>query len=196
MNLQNFQPAPFPPEFRWLEKETALPKVLTNALRFNGLREIPGAKHEPIILEMGDFLGGQVAAWHKDDETAWCGVFAGYILKVSGFEPPAGFDVVRARQYATWGNAPSAPAAPALGDILSFWRGSPAGADGHVGFYVGETATTYKVFGGNQNNAVGFTDIKKERLLAARRCPWRVAQPAGVRPVLMNAVGPISGNEA
>ncbi len=196
MKFETFKPAPLPPEFKWLEQEAGLPKVLQNALKFNGLREIVGPKHEAIILEMGDYLGGQVAEWHKDDESPWCGVFAGFIIKLSGFTPPPGFDVVRARKYATWGNAPSAPPAPALGDILSFWRGSPSGSDGHVGFYVGETKTTYKVFGGNQGNAVGFTDIKKERLLAARRCPWKIAQPAGVRPVHFTSAGPISGNEA
>lgn len=196
MNIATFKPSPLPAEYRWLLKEPALPKVIQNALKFHGLREIPGPAHEAVILEMGDFLGGQVAAWHKDDETAWCGVFVGYILKVSGFVPPSGFDVVRARSYQAWGNVPQAPAAPALGDILSFWRGSPGGSDGHVGFYIGETATTYKVLGGNQGNAVGFTDLKKNRLLAARRCPWKVAQPAGVRPVIFNAAGPISRNEA
>lgn len=196
MKYETFQPAPLPPEFRWLVKETALPKVLITALKFNGLREIAGPKHEAIILEMGDFLGGQVAGWHNDDETPWCGVFAAFCLKQNGFEPPAGFDAVRARKYAGWGNPPSAPAAPALGDILSFWRGDKNGSDGHVGFYVGETKTTFKVYGGNQANAVGFTDILKDRLLAARRCPWKVAQPAGVRPVYFDKAGVISGNEA
>lgn len=191
MKYEAFKPLPLPADFRFMDKVCGLPKALEYALRFNGLAEIPGARHEPIILEMGDYLGGQVAAWHKDDETAWCGVFVGFVLKHEGFTPPAGFDVVRARKYAEFG----VPAeTPSLGDILSFWRGNPNGSDGHVGFYVGETATTYKVFGGNQNNRVGFTDILKTRLLAARRCPGPV--PASVRPILFKQAGQISGNEA
>ena len=57
MKYEQFKPSPLPSDFRWLERETALPKVLVNALKFNGLREIPGPQHEPIILEMADYLG-------------------------------------------------------------------------------------------------------------------------------------------
>lgn len=195
MKYETFKAAPIPSEFAQLASEPGLPKVLKNALKFNGLREIPGPAHEAIILEMGDYLGGQVAAWHNDDETAWCGVFAGFILKLSGYTPPSGFDVVRARAYAAWGNAPANPPAPSMGDILVFWRGNPNGKDGHVGFYFGETKTHYIVFGGNQDNKVGFTYLKKERLLAARRCPFK-NQPAGVRPVYLNTSGKTSVNEA
>lgn len=197
MKFESFQPAPLPPEFRWLEKETEAPKVIKNALKFYGLREIVGPKHEPIIIEMGQFLGGPVASWIKDDENAWCGTFAAFILKLSDFEPPAGFAAVRAREYANFGNAPKAPPVAALGDILAFWRGSPQGRDGHVGFYIAETRTHYIVLGGNQNNAVGFTKIEKGRLIAARRCPWKIAQPKGVRPILIDSAGvPTSVNEA
>ena len=38
--------------------------------------------------------------------------------------------------------------------------------------------------------------IAKNRLLGARRCPWRVNQPVAVRPVVLAANGALSTNEA
>jgi uncharacterized protein (TIGR02594 family) len=43
---------------------------------------------------------------------------------------------------------------PALGAIAVYWRGSPDSGLGHVGFYMGETATQILTLGGNESDAV------------------------------------------
>lgn len=60
------------------------------------------------------------------------------------------------------------PCEPVLGAVLVFWRGSPQGHSGHVGFYIGEDDSHYYVLGGNQSNSVSITKISKTRLLGAR----------------------------
>jgi hypothetical protein len=79
-----------------------------------------------------------------------------------------------------------------LGDILTFKRNG----GGHVGFYVGEDKTHYHVLGGNQSNQVNVMRLAKSRLTQARRTAWKVAQPASVRKVYLEAKGTISTNEA
>ncbi|OYV04060.1 MAG: TIGR02594 family protein, partial [Verrucomicrobiales bacterium VVV1] len=85
---------------------------------------------------------------------------------------------------------------PSLGDVLVFWRGASGGFNGHVGLYVGEDAQAFHVLGGNQSDRVMIKRIAKNRLLGARRCPWRINQPAAVRPVVLAANGALSTNEA
>lgn len=53
---------------------------------------------------------------------------------------------------------------PEYGCILVFWRGSPKGWKGHVGFYVGEDKNNFFVLGGNQFDSVSISKLKKNRL--------------------------------
>ena len=85
---------------------------------------------------------------------------------------------------------------PSLGDVVIFWRGASSGFNGHVGLYVGEDAEAFHVLGGNQSDRGMIKRIAKNRLLGARRCPWRINQPAAVRPVVLAAQGALSTNEA
>ena len=85
---------------------------------------------------------------------------------------------------------------PSLGDVFVFWRGASSGFNGHVGLYVGEDAQAFHVLGGNQSDCVMIKRIAKNRLLGARRCPWRINQPAAVRPIVLAANGALSTNEA
>ena len=43
---------------------------------------------------------------------------------------------------------------PALGAITVYWRSAPTSGLGHVGFYMGETATQILTLGGNESDAV------------------------------------------
>jgi hypothetical protein len=38
--------------------------------------------------------------------------------------------------------------------------------------------------------------MARNRLLAARQCPWRVAKPSNIRRVFVAASGALSANEA
>ena len=161
------------------------PRLLVEAVKLIGIKEVVGKVHNPVIM-----------AWAKDldlqkiytaDEIPWCGLFIAYACH------KAGIDVIDkplwALSWAKWGTEVKEPM---LGDILTFKRDG----GGHVGIYVGEDKDCYHVLGGNQGNAVSVTRIVKSRLYKARRTAWKVAQPANVRKVHLDAKGIISKNEA
>jgi uncharacterized protein (TIGR02594 family) len=105
----------------------------------------------------------------------------------------AGVQVVERPLWAlNWNKYGTQVTEPMLGDILTFKRNG----GGHVGIYVGEDKTHYHVLGGNQNNQVNVMRLAKSRLTQARRTAWKVAQPASVRKVYLEAKGTISINEA
>jgi uncharacterized protein (TIGR02594 family) len=134
-----------------------------------GLREIPGPQHEPKIVQMFADVGH---AWVKDDETAWCAAFVGSMLKRAGF-PHTG--MLTARSYLKWGEeVPLTSAQP--GDLVIFSRGTSSW-QGHVGFFVGQTASHIRVLGGNQGNMVNEALYSKSSLLGVRRLP-QPAEPA------------------
>lgn len=174
-----------PNKYAWLGDEGA-PKILVEALRHYGLMEVVGKTNNVDIMRWAKEVG--VSGWYPDDETPWCGLFVGICAKRAGYAVRT--DLLSAKSWATWGNPVEVKNA-SLFDILVFVR--PGG--GHVGFYVGESATAYLVYGGNQSNAVGFTWVLKSRLLTVRRCPWAIAQPKNIRKIYVNETGEISTNE-
>lgn len=194
--LDIFEPKPLPEPYAWALSHAKRfgPNVMREALKLHGLKEIRGSKHSEEILDMAAYLGGVIEDFYTEDEIPWCGLFTGYAIKKANFEPPKNYSVVRARDYQSWGiPAPE----PSFGDILVFWRGKKHGRNGHVGFYVSEDPHAYHVLGGNQSNEVNITRISKERLIAARRCPWRIQEPYGVKPFrISSARGVLSTNEA
>lgn len=69
-----------------MTKQTELP-WMAKAESYLGLREIPGAQHNPEILRwLAKFGGynGEDKAWWRNDEEAWCGLFAGMCLGEAG----------------------------------------------------------------------------------------------------------------
>ncbi len=175
-----------PAAYAWLAAEAG-PRVLVEALALFGTKEVPGAASNPAILSWAKEVG--VAGAYTNDGIAWCGLYAAVVAQRAGFEPVA--NPLWARNWLGFGTK---AATPALGDVLVFSR---PGGGGHVGFYVGEDATAWHVCGGNQGDTVSIVRIAKDRLLGARRCPWKFAQPANVRPVyLSSGGGKLSMNEA
>jgi uncharacterized protein (TIGR02594 family) len=86
---------------------------------------------------------------------------------------------------------------PRVGAVLVFWRGSPTGWQGHVGFYVGEDATHYHVLGGNQSDQVSVARIAKNRLRPdGCRWPKTVKLGAGGRVVASGDKLVVTDNEA
>ena len=170
--------------YEWLKNEKA-PKVLVQAVKMLGTKEIVGAKHNPVILDWAKELNLQNI--YNADEIPWCGLAVAYACKSAGLE------VINkplwALSWAKWGTEVKEPM---LGDILTFKRNG----GGHVGFYVGEDDLCYHVLGGNQGNEMNVARIAKNRLYKARRTAWKVAQPSAVRRVFLDAKGEISTNEA
>ena len=170
--------------YAWLKKETG-PKILVEAVKHIGVKEIVGKQHNPVIMEWAKALG--IEKTYTNDEIPWCGLFIAYCAHA------AGLDVVKAPLWAlNWNKYGNVAKVPMLGDVLTFTRNG----GGHVGIYVGEDATHYHVLGGNQNNSVSVSRIEKSRLSQARRTAWKIAQPASVRVVHLEAKGVVTTNEA
>lgn len=169
--------------YEWLKSEIA-PKILVEAVKHIGVKEIVGSAHNPEILRWAEVIG---VSWYTNDEIPWCGLYIAYCAKMAGVQVVAA--PLRALSWAEYGTAVTEPM---LGDILTFKRDG----GGHVGIYVGEDDTYYHVLGGNQSNSVSVSRIAKTRLFKARRTKWKVAQPTNVRKVFLEAKGTITTNEA
>lgn len=183
-------PPGLPPQYAYLGSEPG-PNILKEALLWHGTLELPGDANNPVIIEWAKEVGGWIGSWYQQDSVPWCGLFMAMAAKRAGF----GFTqkALSALEWAKWGTPVKVPdAGPMLGDVLVFKREG----GGHVGLYVGEDKDHYHVLGGNQSDSVCITRIAKNRLYAARRCDWKVAQPANVRRVHLSASGPVSQNEA
>lgn len=157
------------------------PSWLKIARSYDGLKEIPGPRHNQTIIR---WLG-KLNAWWSNDETPWCGVFVAHCMQESNLPYPKFY--MRAKAWSDYGSLLRRDRL-APGAILVFDR---AGG-GHVGFYVGEDAGFYYVLGGNQSNAVNVMKLGKSRLVASR---WPKGEPVIGGPVQMTG-GKVSINEA
>jgi uncharacterized protein (TIGR02594 family) len=178
---------PLPKQYQWLLKETG-PRLLLEALSHHGTVEWTSGSN-PAIIGWAKSTG--LAKVYTNDGIPWCSLFMMYVALESGWDIN-GINLM-ARSWLKFGTSVQTPM---LGDVLVFWRGSKTGTQGHVGIYVGEDKDYYHVLGGNQNDQVSITRIAKTRLLAARRCKWRIAQPSNVRRVILSPVGQVTANEA
>ena len=178
-----------PKQYAWLAKEPG-PRILLSALKTYGVAETPGAGNTAEIMAWAKRTG--LDRLYKADATAWCGLWLAFVALDAGF-PPEFTNPLGARNWLAWGHRPQVPG---LGDVLVFWRGSRGGWSGHVGLYVGEDREAFHVLGGNQSDRVSIKRIDKGRLLGARRCNWRIAEPANVRVVGLAPTGALSTNEA
>ena len=165
--------------------EEKSPQILVQAVKMLGTKEIVGKNHNPVILGWAEELG--LKKVYTNDEIPWCGLAIGYAALKAGVQVVA--SPLWALSWAKYGNKVDEPM---LGDVLTFKRDG----GGHVGLYVGEDKDCYHVLGGNQGNAMTVTRIAKARLFQARRTAWKVAQPANVRKIFLDAKGTISKNEA
>lgn len=168
----------------YLHNESS-PRILAEAVKLIGTKEVVGKAHNPVILEWAKDLGLQKV--YTADEIPWCGLFVAYCAYMAGVE------IVEKPLWAlSWAGYGTKVTEPMLGDVLTFKRDG----GGHVGIYVGEDKDCYHVLGGNQGNQVSVTRILKSRLYQARRTKWKIAQPASVRKIYLDAKGEISKNEA
>jgi uncharacterized protein (TIGR02594 family) len=173
----------FPHPFEYLASEPG-PVMLREALAHFALHEIVGPTSNPTIMAWAKEVGAD--SYYHNDDTPWCALFQAHCAKVAGFKLPP--DPLAALSWAKYGT-PVAPGHAMLGDILVKARVG----GGHVGQYVGENATHYAVLGGNQANSVCIGWFPKASFSHIRRSPWKVAQPANVRKIVLGPSGPVSG---
>jgi uncharacterized protein (TIGR02594 family) len=174
-----------PAPYRWLLAEPG-PRMLGQMLALYGTQEAAGAADNPIILAWAEECG---IHGYVHDSVAWCGLCMAIAAKRSGWDYNPGHNALWARNWALWG---ARQAIAMLGDVLVF----PRGDGGHVAMYVGEDDSHYHILGGNQGDQVSIARKPKTPILAIRRAPWRMSQPANVRIVRLKAAGaPLSTKE-
>ena len=143
---------------------------MQEARRLIGLKEDVGPGSNPTLIDFGEALNIDYA----NDDVPWCGLFVAHCIGSSLPNEPLPTTPLLARAWRKFGQS----CAPQSGAVLVFWRGSPDGIKGHVGFYEGEDPTHYHVLGGNQSDAVNVRRIERRRLLAAR-WPLSALAPTG-----------------
>lgn len=170
--------------YDWLKNEPG-PKVIIEAMKLYGTKEVAGEQDNPVILDWAKEIG--VASYYIDDSIPWCGLFAAVVVKRAGK-----MIVKRPLAAKSWVDFGTEQSIAMLGDVLVFQREG----GGHVGFYVGEDADCYHVLGGNQGDQVKVSRIDKHRCIAIRRSTWSIKQPDNVRVIHLEATGEVSQNEA
>lgn len=178
-----------PEKNKWLYNEPG-PKMLQEAIRHYGELEHVGKGSNPNIMAWAKEVG--VSGWYTDDDVPWCGLFVGVVAKRAGY-PLSASKLLAAREWLNWGQIVPIERAM-LWDVLVFSRDG----GGHVGFYAGEDTkrNTFEVYGGNQNNRVGFATIDKGRCIGVRKPIYKIGQPANVRKIYLTADGKLSTNES
>ena len=135
--------------------------LVNYAIRFVGVREIPGKQHNSIIAGWTN----RVLSWAFDDEVAWCSNFMNAMAEDCGYE--------RSKQAnaRSWLNVGEEVFKPELGDVAVFWRTSPDSWKGHVGIFMGYTHDQKHIvlLGGNQGDAVSIALYPTHQLLSFRR---------------------------
>ena len=180
-----------PKKFNWLTTIGVLPRLVQAAIEYIGLKEVPGQKNNPVIMQMAEAVG--VADIYKNDDTSWCALFISFLCKKTNKPLPLTkdkYDYIRAAWFLKYGN-PVRSGDEKLGDILVFQR---TGGN-HVGIYIAESKDTFYVLGGNQGNSVSIAEISKFRLREARRF-YATGGPASVKKYYLDTSGKVSTNEA
>lgn len=110
-----------------------------------GVREYPGAQHNPRVLEYHDHTGLNAGT----DEVPWCSAFVNWVMDQNGID---GTNSAAARSWAAWGRA---IAEPRSGCIVVFRRYDPNNRNaGHVAFFITRRGNRIEVLGGNQGDQV------------------------------------------
>jgi uncharacterized protein (TIGR02594 family) len=172
-----------PTQYQWLSKEPG-PKILLEAIKLFGTKEMPGDGDSPEILLWAKETG--LNRVYSHDIIPWCGLFMALITQRSGNKFPE--NPLWALNWLKFGVLVSSAM---LGDVLVFKR--PTG--GHVALYIGETGDCYYTLGGNQSDSVCISKILKSRCVGIRRPVYQIL-PANIRKILLSDTGSISTNEA
>jgi uncharacterized protein (TIGR02594 family) len=179
---------------------TELPWI-AKARTYIGLKEnVSRTEHNPVLLDMLASMGkytGESRAWWNDDESAWCGLFVGYVLGDS--KRYVAKEWYRAKAWETIGMTELEK--PAYGCIVTFTRNG----GGHVGFVVGkDTKGNIMVLGGNQSNMVSIVPFALSRV-SGYYWPsmWKLKQQVKSVPTasryqltILKSNGQLSTNEA
>src|SRR5262245_28610751 len=120
-----------------------------------GIQEVPGSKHNPIIVGWFADIGHSEVV---DDETSWCSVFCASASKEAGLPMPPVNVRMMARSWLTWGVGVDLDNIMP-GDVAVWSRGDDNGWQGHVNVVKQVRKSAGKVqvrcIGGNQSGLKG-----------------------------------------
>ena len=128
---------------------------MTSAESQLGVSEIPGSQHNPTII--GYHATTTLAA--KSDETPWCSSFVNWNMDQSDIQ---GTNSASALSWKGWGRELDEPTYGCVG-VIDWGKGK-----GHVGFIVGQNGDNYIMLGGNQKDAVRYSEFKKSLFVSFR----------------------------
>jgi uncharacterized protein (TIGR02594 family) len=120
-----------------------------------GVSEIPGSRHNPTIIG----YHATTTLSSKSDETPWCSSFANWNMVQCGI---LGTNSARALSWKNWGREINEPTYGCIG-IIDWGKGK-----GHVGFIIGQNGNNYVMLGGNQKDAVRYSEFKKSLFTSFR----------------------------
>ncbi len=159
---------------------------LLNARSYIGLREYKGSSHNKKILAWWKLIKTSF----EDDETPWCAGFVGGTLEEVGIRSTRS---AMARSYDKWGSELSKPA---VGCVVTFWRGSKSSWKGHVAYVVGKDQNgRLMCLGGNQGDEVNIKAFSSGRVVGYR-WPVNVKERPSYNLPLVNSDGTVSRTEA
>jgi uncharacterized protein (TIGR02594 family) len=143
--------------------DEAIPKWLTWALGQLGVKEVPGARDNPVIVG----YHAETAAGPAPDELAWCSSFVNAAMKAAGLR---GTRNKAASSWLRWG----LPSVLRIGGVAFFGQSDPdAKGTGHVFIVFAWDEQWVWGVGGNQQNQVS---VARRPRSALEACRW----PAGV----------------
>jgi uncharacterized protein (TIGR02594 family) len=137
-------------------------KMFEIALTQYGIREFPGANHNPEVLKYFSECGFPQV---RDDETSWCSAFMCWCAIKAGYPIPTNNPLL-ARSWLNWGEPVFEPQ---IGDIAIYWREARTSWKGHVHMYVRNNGSLIWGLGGNQSNQVCIASTGGTQLLGFRR---------------------------
>lgn len=126
--------------------------------RYIGVKEIPGKKHNKVIINFWKIIGRP----YRTDEVPWCAGFVSACLERAGIRSPR---TESARNFLGWKDGVRLKE-PVPGCIVVFWRGSKKGWAGHVGIVTRITKRgSLVVLGGNQDDMVNESLFSTDKVL-------------------------------
>ncbi len=140
-------------------------EMVAMAISMHGLMEVKGAKSNERLLSM---IRGAIPWATDDSETAWCGIFIGYLAGKCGLQRPDLY--FRAKEWLGVGDHVDLNHQRVeIGDIVVL--STPTGH--HVTMWVRDGFDNepglFSALGGNQNDMVDITQYRKDRIVGIRR---------------------------
>lgn len=135
-------------------------KLIQEAIKYYGISEIPGNKHNKDVLSFFKLTDNKKL---RSDEVAWCSVFMAVCAK------NAGLNYTNSPLARSWLNIGEAIEHPEPGDIVIFWREQKDSYQGHVAIWLGETEEGTVCLGGNQDDSVCIRVHDPKMILGYRR---------------------------